>query len=181
VFFLGWPGYEVPPRYLMEPVGLLYRIRPSSDPMEDDAALWASYHERQVREQATRTEDGFALGVAALYVVSRGERLMFLGDRKGAFALFEEASGLGANVSGIQNYVGTLYGRLGEYDLAIRSFRRALEVKPISLLAWNNLAMAYELAGRREEAKQALRRVIDLAPRDTDAAAALRRLEAATR
>lgn len=164
VFFLGWPGYEVPPRLRLEPVGLLYRISRADAAQVDDGAVWAGYHERRVRDQAERSGDGFALTIAATYPMARGERALYLGDLERAHAEFDDALRIGRWQAQVHNYIGTLYGRIGDYDRATAMFRRALEVKPTSIRAWNNLAMACRLAGDDDCARDAWSRSLELVP-----------------
>jgi tetratricopeptide (TPR) repeat protein len=179
VMFLGWPGYEPPPRYRLEPVGLLYRMRRAEEPMEPADSRWSAYRAAEVAEQALRTGDPVALAIAATYPMARAERAMFDGDRERADALFEEAGRLGSRDSAVQSYIGTIYGRYGDARRAIEWFERAVRVRPSSVGAWNNLALAYELTGDVAGAKRALRRSLDIAPGQSEAAASLARLEAA--
>jgi tetratricopeptide (TPR) repeat protein len=140
--FLGWPGYDVPPRLRLEPVGLTSRITRAVAPLEDDRPVWAAYHDASVREQAERTGNGFALALAATYTLARGERELFLGRRGAAYALFDEAASFARDSASLQNYIGTLYARSGDLERAIAAFERALELRPSSSRARANLAQA---------------------------------------
>ena len=177
IMFIGWPGYEVPPRYRLEPVGLLYRVSRRDDPPPDVAAVWRGYREEAVRSQAERVNDGFALGIAATYPLARGERALHLGRRQEADTHFADALRLGRHIAGTHNYVGTLYGRIGDYDQAIAAFRRALEIKPVDTGTWNNLALAYRRAGRNDEARRAWESSLALVPHQGQVRVALRELE----
>jgi len=177
ILFLGWPGYSMPPEYRLEPVGLLNRICRSIDPVREDGPLWAGYHEAAIRDQALRADDGLALAFAATYPLARGERALFEGDRAAADAALEEAGRLGSGIAGIHSYIGTLYGRIGDYGKAIDAFERALAIKPVYVGAWNNLAMARQLSGDAEGARQAWTRSLELAPGQEGVEASLRRLD----
>jgi len=177
VMFLGWPGYEPPPRYRLEPVGLLYRMRPAEDAIEPTESRWAAYRSAAAAEQALRTGDPVALAIAATYPMARAERAMFDGDRERAGELFQEAGRLGSRDAAVQSYIGTIYGRYGEPRRAIEWFERAVQVRPSSVGAWNNLAMACEMAGDVDGARRALRRSLAIAPGQREAAASLSRLE----
>jgi hypothetical protein len=177
ILFLGWPGYPTPPRYRLEPVGLLYRVLPAARPLENTEHLWGSYRAEEAQHQAVRTGDPIALAIAATYVMARAERAIFEEDREAADALFEKAGSLGSADAGVQSYIGTIYGRYGDPARAVLWFRRAVEVRPSYINAWNNLALAHELTGDVEAAKRALRRSLEIAPRQSEAAASLRRLE----
>jgi tetratricopeptide (TPR) repeat protein len=177
VIFRGWPGYEAPPHYRIEPVGLLYRVRPSTDPEQDTTILWSGYRAESVTAQAGRTADPVALSVAATYPMARAERAIFDGDRTSADRLFAEVDRLAPHDAGLHSYVGIVHARHGDVGQAIEWFRRATEIRPSSYKAWNNLAMAYEIIGNLEGAKRALRRSIEVAPGQSDVASSLRRLE----
>jgi len=177
VMFRGWPGYEAPPQYRIEPVGLLYRVRPATDPEEDATALWAAYRDESVTAQAGRTADPIALSVAATYPMARAERAIYDGDRATADRLFAEVDRLAPHDAGLHSYVGIVYARHGDVGQAMEWFRRATEIRPSSYKAWNNLAMAYEITGDFEGAKRALRRSLEVAPGQADVASSLKRLE----
>ena len=177
VMFRGWPGYEAPPQYRIEPVGLLYRVRPATDPEEDTTRPWTGYRAESVKAYAVRTADPIALSVAATYPMARAERAIFDGDRTSADRLFAEVDGLAPHDAGLHSYVGIVYARHGDLEQAIEWFRRATEIRPSSYKAWNNLAMAYEITGNLEGAKRALRRSLEVAPGQQDVASSLRRLE----
>jgi tetratricopeptide (TPR) repeat protein len=176
VFFLGWPGYDAPPGFRIEPVGLLHRVRPDRDPREDVGRIWEGYHMDRVIAQALRVRDVVALAVAATYRVALGERAMFQGERGAAARFFQEAGHLAGRAVGVHSYIGTVYGRHGDLPRAITWFRHAVEVRPSYTKAWNNLAIACERSGDLEGARNALRRSLEVAPGQADIAAELRRL-----
>jgi 4-amino-4-deoxy-L-arabinose transferase-like glycosyltransferase/Tfp pilus assembly protein PilF len=155
VMFMTWPGYALPPALRFEPQGLFYRVLPSYASPLDTSTLWNSYHEQSVTEQALRTKNPFALTVAATYPLMRGERLLFDGHADEAAMMFDRASALARNSETIHNYLGTIYGRLGDLGRAEREFLEAIRIKPISIRAWNNLAQARLLAGNVAGAREA--------------------------
>jgi hypothetical protein len=179
VWFLGWPGYEAPPAYRLEPVGLLYRIVRADAPPLDADAVWAAYREPRVRAQAERIGDGFGLVVAATYPMARGERALQEGDRARARADFEEACRVAPWVEPVRNYIGTVYGRFGMLEDAITMFQRAVEAKPTSVRAWNNLGKARLLGGDPEGARRAWTRSLAVMPDQSDVVESLRALERA--
>jgi tetratricopeptide (TPR) repeat protein len=155
VCFRGWPGYELPAGHRLEPHGLVHRALPGFAPLLDDATAWRGSHEESVRDHARRSGTAFAEAAAASYAVARGERAMFLGDTTGAQAGLEQASRLGSRDASLQSYIGTVYGRAGDYPRAIAMFRRAVEVDPAHLRAWANLVTACDLAGDADGARRA--------------------------
>lgn len=177
VFFTTWPGYDLPPGLRFEPVGLLYEARRAGEPPRDPVRLWSGYHERRVTEQALRLELPFARTLAAVYPLMRGERELWEGRRLSALEAFDRAARTAGASETIHNYLGTVYGRLGEYELAIREFEAALAAKPVSPRAWNNLGLARSLAGDREGAREAWRHSLELAPDQPDTREMLKRLE----
>lgn len=61
-----------------------------------------------------------------------------------------------------QSYLGVMHLQAGRFDSAIRSLTRAAELQPGRVSVWENLAVAYHKAGRKEQARsaaQAARRV----------------------
>ena len=137
--------------------------------------MWSAYRESRIAEQAARTRDPLASTVAATYALMRGERARFEGDGEGTLRHFDRASELAGGRESIHNYLGTIFGRMGDYDRAQREFRRALEILPVSVRAWNNLALAQLLAGDRAGARASWERSLALRPNQAEA---LRQLEA---
>jgi Flp pilus assembly protein TadD len=162
--FMTWPGYALPPALRFEPQGLFYRVLPAYAAPLETAALWNSFHERSVIDQAERTNNPFALTVAATYPLMRGERLLFDGRPAEAATAFDRASALARNSETIHNYLGTIYGRMGELDRAEREFLEAVRIKPVSIRAWNNLAQARTLAGDEAGAREAWERSLAVEP-----------------
>ena len=154
----------MPPALRFEPQGLFYRVLPSYASPLETAALWNVYHEQSVTEQAVRTKNPFALTVAATYPLMRGERLLFDGHAAEAATMFDRASALARNSETIHNYLGTIYGRLGDLDRAEREFLEAVRIKPVSIRAWNNLAQARLLAGDVVGAREAWGRSLAVEP-----------------
>lgn len=58
----------------------------------------------------------------------------------------------------------------GRYDLAVDYCRIVLEFQPDSLLALKRLGSAYFAMGRKEEARQAWKKALDIAPKDKELA-----------
>jgi len=175
LLFMSWPGYELPPALRFEPEGLFYRVRRSSAAWAEPGPLWGVYHERSIRAQAERLGNPLALTVAATYPLMRGERERFVGDWPAASRSFEEAGRLARSSESIHNYLGTLYGRRGEYARAIEEFERAVEIMPASVRAWNNLALARSFSGDGPGAREAWERSLRLEARQPDVVESLRR------
>jgi len=177
VFFMTWPGYDLPPGLGFEPVGLLYEARRAGERPRAPARLWDGYHEERVTRQALRLRVPFARTLAAVYPLMRGERELWEGRRGAALAAFERAAEVAGDSETIHNYLGTIYGRLGEYERAAREFEAALAAKPVSTRAWNNLGLARQLAGDREGARRAWQHSLSLEPDQPDTRDSLRRLD----
>jgi tetratricopeptide (TPR) repeat protein len=168
ILFMSWPGYELPANLRFEPEGLFYRVRRAAEPPASVAGLWDGYHEESIRDETRRLSHSFGLTVSATYPLMRGERALFEGDRRAARAAFEEASALASSSESVHNYLGTLYGRMGDYPAAIAEFEEALRIKPVSVRAWNNLALARSLSGDQRGARAAWTRSLDLDPRQPE-------------
>jgi tetratricopeptide (TPR) repeat protein len=174
VFFVTWPGYALPRGLTFEPVGLLYEARRSGRPPREADPLWQRYHEAAVREQALRLDHPFARTIAAVYPLMRGERELWRGQRPSALASFAEAGELAGASETIHNHLGTIFGRLGEYGMAVREFEAALAAKPLSARAWNNLGLARRLAGDVDGAREAWRESLRIQPAQPDTRRLLR-------
>jgi len=177
VMFLGWPSYGFPATYRVEPVGMLHRVHHAGEPPHDDSELWSGYSADGVLRQARRIDEVAALSAAAAYPVARGERALFLGEHDAGVAALTEAQAVAEPVAAMHSYIGTVYGRYGDYPRSVAAFKKAIEVSPTYFRAWNNLALVYELSGDKQAARGALRRSLEIAPRQVDAAQRLRRLE----
>ncbi|MBE9566120.1 MAG: tetratricopeptide repeat protein, partial [Proteobacteria bacterium] len=70
-----------------------------------------------------------------------------------------------------------VYGRRGEIDRAVAELELALEYDRTNLLALKNLSLAYANLGRRDEARDLLRRALAINPAQEDLREALRLLE----
>lgn len=62
------------------------------------------------------------------------------------------------------NRLGVLMFKSLQFERATEMFRRLLEAHPGSASVWNNLAIAYELWGKLEEADQAFQRSLEVDP-----------------
>jgi tetratricopeptide (TPR) repeat protein len=154
----------LPPALRFEPQGLFYRVLPAYASPLETAALWTSFRESSVVDHAVRSGNPFATTVAATYPLMRGERLLFEGRAEEAARMFDRASALARNSETIHNYLGTIYGRLGDLERAEREFEEAVRIKPVSIRAWNNLAQARRMAGDAEGAREAWRRSLAVEP-----------------
>lgn len=154
-WFLGWPGYDPPPPFRFEPVGLLFRLAREDRPAP---AAPAPSREASVRDAAEREGGTLARAFAAIYPLSRGERALASGDRATAERELDEALSIAGRGSAIPAYVGTVWARAGEMDRAISAFRRAVEGNPAAVRVWENLARALDESGDREGARSARER-----------------------
>jgi serine/threonine protein kinase/cytochrome c-type biogenesis protein CcmH/NrfG len=90
-------------------------------------------------------------------------------DFTGGLAEFQQAEkGLPNNVDVIEA-IGFIQRRLGHWDEAIVALRRAIELDPRDINAYNNLALTYSALRRFPEALATVDRVLALEPTNTDA------------
>lgn len=69
----------------------------------------------------------------------------------------------------VVNRLAVQFGRDGRYDLTVRVLEPLLEAFPDSVTLWVNKAVALEQMGELEEARGAVRRALELDPRDGEA------------
>ena len=67
------------------------------------------------------------------------------------------------------NNIGWAYYRKGDYEKAVKHFKKAIEANPGYALAYNNMGLAYNRLDRPEKARRAFEKAIDRAPRYLDA------------
>jgi tetratricopeptide (TPR) repeat protein len=94
--------------------------------------------------------------VLALALTSQG---------KDALQALNMAAQLLPNDAGVHNNLGNAWGRLGQLDEAVASYRRALLLSPDFAEAHNNLGHALLDLGQPDSAAASCRRAVDLKPR----------------
>ncbi|MEJ5225852.1 MAG: tetratricopeptide repeat protein, partial [Anaerolineales bacterium] len=62
----------------------------------------------------------------------------------------------------VWNELGNVHFNLGEYDEAIKAYKRAIELDPTFGWGYSNLALCYSLTGRIEEARPLYEKIINL-------------------
>lgn len=100
---------------------------------------------------------------------ARAIELESQGDATGALSLLWEAAGLAPRDAEIQNRLGEALDRVGAFDAAIDTFRRALDERPDFRKAANNLILTLVKAGRGPEAVERARALVAAAPADPNA------------
>jgi Tfp pilus assembly protein PilF len=156
VFFMGWPGYELPEGWRFEPRGLFFLASRVSDAPSDAASLWARYHESEIAKEAALRPGAFADAVAATYPLMRAEEALSRDDGAAAAHEMDDAIRRAPRSETILNAIGTTWARRGDLPRAVAAFEQAVRVKPQSLRAWLNLAQARDLSGDRRGATDAL-------------------------
>lgn len=148
------------PGHRLVPWGLVYRYAPAgAPPPEEGLDLWGRY--RTDRARAVDGESGYLDRIlAALYPIQEGRSRLLLGDREGAYRLFEEAARIGKGLGPVLNNVGLAYERGGDVERAREAYLRAEEVsaEPLPSL---NLARLDAGEGRTEEAGARFRRIAE--------------------
>ena len=62
-------------------------------------------------------------------------------------------------------HLGIAYRETGYYDEAIAEYKRCLKLGPNNIMAHRSLSIAYALAGRHEEAREAWSEVLKIDPK----------------
>src|SRR5262249_27366123 len=116
--------------------------------------------------QALKYDDEYALAYAGL-----GEaywrRYQFTKDSQWvgpARTNCERAAELNNQISPVYVTLGIIHDGTGEYEQALKEFRRALELDPLSASAYNGLAQAYDHMGNGVLAEITYKRAIELQP-----------------
>jgi tetratricopeptide (TPR) repeat protein len=79
---------------------------------------------------------------------------------------YQTAINLGRSSSGLYHALGAVQSKLGKHEASLQNRKKALEIDPKNVYAWNGLGVVYRALGRYEEAIQAYRQAIALDPKD---------------
>jgi serine/threonine-protein kinase len=125
-------------------------------------------HAMELLKTAVNRDPHYALGYAAL---SQANWLKFGSTRETKW--LGEAQDLGQHAIELDNQVPAAHVNLGKvfvytskYPDAIREFKAALELNPVSVEAYRELADAYKVSNRPEEAEGVYRKAIQLRSND---------------
>lgn len=99
--------------------------------------------------------------------------LSLFGDHPRAIAVMQRALALRPGDPLYYNTMGSVYGSSGDLDGAIRALSQACKLQPDLTIAWYNLAVMLVRCVRNEEATDAVKRAVALAPGNMDARALL--------
>lgn len=112
-------------------------------------------------------EDGMERDVARWGYVGRAAVHILNGDYEAVPELIAECNRRFPPVPSATTsiYLGEMYRRQGQLDLAAQQLEESLRVKPGRLSAWINLALTHEQAGRSKEAGEVFERIRRWAPR----------------
>lgn len=82
-----------------------------------------------------------------------------------AAKLFERANAIKPTDSALSN-LGTIYYTMGQYSMAIRYYKQAIEMNGGEAQYWHNLAAAYQRTDESQKARAAFRRTTELAEKE---------------
>lgn len=100
---------------------------------------------------------------------ARGVELQQHGDLKGARDAYLAALKIAPQRVDAMSNLGLVYGRLGDYDRAIRTFEKALTLAPKQPVVEFNLALTYLQARQFENARREFAAIVALQPDNTSA------------
>jgi len=86
-----------------------------------------------------------------------------------AIYLLRKAIRYGGEKTTVLNTLGLAYGRIGNTEMAINTFKRIIEIDPKFKYAWNNLGNVYARNGDYEEAIKCYRNALKIDPNYDDA------------
>ena len=69
----------------------------------------------------------------------------------------------------VHNALGFAYFNMDKSDLAVTEYRRAVQLQPGYVTAWNNLGNAYEKASKTKDAYEAYKEALSYAPTNSTA------------
>ncbi|MBV9492413.1 MAG: protein kinase [Verrucomicrobia bacterium] len=140
------------------------------------SGLGAAYG-RQVQAGYIPTQDGYRKSQEALkrallidpqlpqaHLGIGINKLFYERDWVGAEACFRRASAIAPAFPGLARAAGQISSIMGHLDDAILQYRRSIEMDPFNEADYYNLGATLYYAGRDEEAKAALYKVLEIAP-----------------
>ena len=133
------------------------------EPVDPGTGYPGLYSKRRIAEVLAANKD---VPAAAAVPIMRAQALLDRDDRAGAKKALEEAVALAPKSAGRLADLAQLQEENGEYDAAISTYRRVLELQPNNVVVLNNIA--YALAIRRNAPADALpfaERAAQLLPR----------------
>ena len=90
--------------------------------------------------------------VIAYFYTNKAAQAIINNEHSLAYAYLKEATSLSPKYSSAWGNLGVLYKFMGEYELAIASYERAITLKTNNYTAINNLSFAFDSVGRTNEA-----------------------------
>lgn len=63
--------------------------------------------------------------------------------------------------------IATISDAFGDYDLAVKAYKKAIDIKPASLIPWINITAIYRNHGQYKLAKEAYLKLIEVLPNDS--------------
>jgi len=117
-------------------------------------------------QDAVNADSQFALGYASLGQAYQLKDVVDPNPRwiEQAMAYCKKAIAFDQQLPSAYVTLGRVHDSSGEYDLAVQEFQNALKIDARNADAMNGLALAYEKAGRKEDAEAAMKRSISLRP-----------------
>lgn len=102
--------------------------------------------------------------IVAMYLNNRAAESLVEGDLDSAYAWVRAALLADPAFVAAYNTLGVVYRRHGDFSLAVRALRRALEREPANANVLSNLVVALENLGRDAEARAMRARLLAVAP-----------------
>ena len=142
--------------FYVQGIGYLQRYE---NPHNVEMAI--SLLQRAISEDTNYAQPQAALAQAYLYKYNATKDPQWVEQAKAAA---KAAGKLNSQLPDVQTAVGYLLQRTGDYEAALRPLRRATELDPNNVEAYQHLGQVYDLLGRSAEAEQALRSAVAVRP-----------------
>ena len=120
--------------------------------------------DRLLESQPTQSDRG-QRGSRRLRLFLMGERALAGKDPDSALRYFRDAVAERAPVYGMEWFedcLASAYSRIGKFDAAIEEYQRVLGTYRRLALTWYGLAKAYQAKGRREDARKAFQKMLEI-------------------
>ncbi|KAK9817337.1 hypothetical protein WJX74_001933 [Apatococcus lobatus] len=117
----------------------------------------------RIRSDSGNAEDFFELGIILL------RKKLFTQATRNLEKAKKSWQGEEDELAKVHNALGYAYFNMDKSDLAVTEYKKAVQLQPGYVTAWNNLGNAYEKASKTKDAYDAYREALSYAPTNSTA------------